>query len=306
MSSAQPSAGTSAPSAEPTPAITGLTGHILFTRAGGQYGDETVFVIGADGTGERRLSELGQSGGAFATRDGSRVTFVGFAPDGRLSTITSALDGSDQVVLPLPAGTLNLASGPLSPDGVWIMLEGFDEAHNEDSGIYVARAADGSDLRRVTERHFIPGDFSPDGNQLLLFGNEPGDPPKDGSLWIVNFDGTGLRQLTPDDTAVPCCFGYRWSPDGTKILFSSPDGSLWTIAPDGSDLTMVFDDPDDRYAITPTWSPDGSMILFGLDPTPDAFAHPHNGLYVVRADGTDLTLVLGGNDFKREPFWVSG
>ncbi|MEO6577356.1 MAG: hypothetical protein ABIO99_00420 [Candidatus Limnocylindria bacterium] len=290
----------------PTPAITGLTGHILFTRAGGQYGDETVFVIKADGTGEVRLSEFGQGSVPVAARDGSRVAFMGFAPDGRLTTITSNLDGSDKVVLPLPAGTLNLPNGPLSPDGTWIMLEGFDDAHNEASGIYVARAVDGSDLRRVTERHFIPGDFSPDGSQLLLFGNEPGDPPRPGSLWIVNFDGTGLRQLTADETSVPCCFGYRWSPDGSKILFSGPDRALWTIAPDGSNLTKVFVDPDGGYAITPTWSPDGSMILFGLDPTPDPFAHPNNGLYVIRADGTGLTLVLGGDDFKREPFWVSG
>jgi hypothetical protein len=47
------------------------------------------------------------------------------------------------------------------------------------------------------------------------------------------------------------------------------------------------------------------MILFALDPSANPFAHPVNGLYVIRADGTGLTLVLGGNDFKREPVWVS-
>lgn len=304
--SAPPPSATASTTASATPAITGLTGHILFTRAGGTYGDETVFVAKADGTDEHQLSGLGASGGPSALRDGSRITSFAVV-DGRGTAVTSKLDGSDKVVLPLPSGTMNLASGPLSPDGAYIMLEGFDDAHPELAGIYVARAADGGDLRRVTERHFIPGDFSPDGSQLLVFGNVEGDPPPAGSLWIVNFDGSGLRQLTPDATQVQCCFNYRWSPDGSKILFAGPQGILWTIAPDGSNLTQVFKDADRRYAITPTWSPDGSMIMFALDPSTESnpFAHPANGLYVIRADGTGLTLVLGGNDFKREPVWVS-
>jgi Tol biopolymer transport system component len=130
------------------------------------------------------------------------------------------------------------------------------------------------------------------------------NPPPPGSLWVLNFDGTRLRQLTPDATKVQCCFNYRWSPDGSKILFADPDGALWTISPNGSGLMKVFQDADGRYAVTPTWSPDASMILFALDPTPNPFAHPPNGLYVIRADGSGLTLVLGGDDFKREPVWV--
>jgi Tol biopolymer transport system component len=290
-----------------TPAITGLTGHILFTRAGGMYGDETVFVAVADGTGEKQLSDLGGGGGPWALTDGSRITYTTLSADQRATAVTSKLDGGDRVVLPLPSGTLNLGGGPLSPDGQWVMLEGFDDVHPDVAGIYVARAADGSELRRVTQRHFIPGDFSPDGKQLVVFGNAVvGEPPPPGSLWVLNFDGTGLRQVTPDATKVQCCSDYRWSPDGAKILFADPDGGLWTISPDGSNLTKVFQDASGRYAVTPTWSPDGSMILFALDPSANPFAHPINGLYVIRADGTGLTLVLGGNDFKREPVWVSG
>lgn len=289
---------------EATPAITGLSGRIVFTRAGGQYGDETVFIASMDGTNEHKLSEFDKSCCPWATVDGSRILIGAASPDGRITVQVSKPDGSDASILPLPVGTLNLGGGPFSPDGQWIMLEGFDDAHPEVSGIYMARAADGSDLRRVTKRHFIPGDFSPDGTKLLVFGNAAGNPPPPGSLWIANFDGSGLRQLTPTATQVQCCFNYRWSPDGSKILFASPDGSLWTIAPGGSSLTEVFQDAGGRYAVTPTWSPDGSMILFALDPTANPFAHPTNGLYVIRADGSGLTLVIGGTDFKREPVWL--
>ena len=89
-------------------------------------------------------------------------------------------------------------------------------------------------------------------------------------------------------------------------MFADSGGVLWTIAPDGSNLTQRFKDANGGYAITPSWSPDGSALIFALDPTPDPFAHPVNGLYVVGLDGSGLANLIGGNDFKREPVWVSG
>lgn len=295
-------------SASPSPAITALAGHIIFTRAGGGYGDETVFVAKADGTDEHRISELGTGCCPWATRDGSRLVVSANAPDGRVSTVAEDLDGSNRVVLPLPKGTLNLGSGPFSPDGTLVALEGFDPSHRAPEGIYLERASDGTGRKRVTTKEFIPGDFSPDGNQLLLFQsvNPKVEPPAHGSLWLVNVDGSGLHQITAAGTMAQCCFNYRWSPDGRKILFADEYGTLWTIAPDGSSLTQLFKDPAGRYAITPTWSPDGSMIMFALDPAPNPFSHPNNGMYVILANGSSLTQVIGGDDFKREPVWVSG
>ena len=286
---------------------TGLRGHILFTRAGGAYGDETLFVARADGTHQHRIGNVGVHCCPWATPDGSRIVFSGGAPDGRrVTTITARLDGSDRVLLPLPKGTLSLAAGPISRNGKTIAREGFDDKHPASAGIYLTRAADGAVLRRVTRTHFIPGDFSPDGRQLVLLRSSNGEPPPPGSLWVVNTNGTGLRRLTPANVQVECCFNYRWSPDGSSILFADSNGVIWRIAPDGSKLTQVFKDNNGRYAATPTWSPDGSLIMFALDPTPNPFEHPINGLYVTHADGSGLTEVIGGNNFKREPVWVSG
>jgi Tol biopolymer transport system component len=77
--------------------------------------------------------------------------------------------------------------------------------------------------------------------------------------------------------------------------------------PDGSGLTKLFEDADGRFAITPTWSPDGQFVMFALDPPgtlPIIDVAPPNGLFVVRADGTDLTLILSTDDWKREPDWA--
>ena len=293
------------PSTEPTPspAITGLSGRVVFTRAGGRFEDETLFVANIDGSDERQLSDFGETCCPWALADGSLLVRSGRAEDGRIAPVFSGLDGSDERVFPLPEG-LQFGSGPLSPDGTRVVLEGFTVPEFEGSSTYIADI-DGSHLEVLTEDHFIPSDFSPDGRSVLLFDNPESaeGPPPPGSLWLVDVDGSNLRQLTPDDTSVQCCSNSRFSPDGARIVFASPDGGLWTIAPDGSGLTEVFHEPG-KWAITATWSPDGSMLLFGLDPSPDPFSHPPNGLYVTRGDGSDLTLVIGGNDFKREPIWL--
>jgi Tol biopolymer transport system component len=283
-----------------------LPGRIVFARAGGSFGDETLFVARAEGTGQRRISRFGVTCCPWATRNRSRIVSSASGQGGRITAVTANLDGTQRVVLPLPKGTLSLASGPFSPGGKTIAREGFDDQRPANAGIYITRSSDGKVLRRVTRRHFIPGDFSPDGKRLVLFGNTDGQPPPPGRLWVVNTTGTGLRRLTPASIKVQCCSNYRWSPDGSRILFADADGIVWTIAPNGSKLTKVFKDGKGRYAITPTWSPDGFMIMFALDPSSNPFSHPSNGLFVMQSDGSGLRQVIGGNDFKREPVWVSG
>jgi hypothetical protein len=157
-------------------ASSGLRGHILFTRAGGPYGDETLFVAKANGTRQRRISKFGGACCPWATRDGSRIVVSHEARDGRVTALTARLNGTNQVVLPLPGGTLSLAAGPFSPDGRTLAREGFDDSHPAAAGIYLTRASDGATLSRVTQTHFIPGDFSPNGRQLLLSAAPLGSP----------------------------------------------------------------------------------------------------------------------------------
>jgi Tol biopolymer transport system component len=303
-SSPTPSATTSVP---PTPAITGLEGRIIYTKAGRSFGDETVFSANIDGSDEIQLSQLDRSGGPWATRDGSRINYSTANQDGRLTMVVSNVDGTDSALVPLPEGSLNIGSGPFSPDGQQVLREAFSDQDETLSGIYVSKV-DGAGIKRLTTIHYIAGDWSPDGQHILLFdNNDTGEgPPPAGALFVAEADGTNVVQLTPDDASVQCCFNYRYSPDGTKVLFANPDGSLWTIDSDGSNLTQVFKDPDGDWAITPTWSPDGKMILFALDPIANPFEHPLNQFFVTYADGTGLTQVLGtAQGFKREPVWVA-
>lgn len=307
--------GASAPaSAAASAARPHLAGRVVFLRAGGSLGDGTVFTAKADGTDEQRLSELGEACCVFATRDGERVLFSTFAPDRRVTVAIVNFDGSDRFLVPLPNGTLNLGPGPFSPDGTQIAFEAFEDPEQPQShGIYIG-SADGTNLVQITRGLDIPGDWSPDGSQVLFLRGNPTDLYLPLHLFVVNVDGTGERQLTADEVKVPCCWGYRWSPDGTRIVFADEAGVLWLINPDGSELTQLFVDEKvahiRRNAITPTWSPDGTQIMFGLSPTrsPADPSSPYdpapNGLYVIDADGSGLTLVIGDATFKREPSWV--
>ena len=218
----------------------------------------------------------------------------------------------DLTPLPRTDPTLNLVPSAWSPDGRRIAFEGWDDNDPTRTGIYTARLKDGSDLVRVTRRtdvpHDTPLDYSPDGKRILYFRSTHPDPDySDGSLWVVNTDGTHRRRITTEQT-LPNVWA-RWSPDGTRIVFAAERladrGPIWTVSPDGTNLTTVYEDADGRFAGYPDWSPDGSRIVFTLNPTNDEYAHVPNSVYVMSAHGTRLRLVDDRPTFKRAMEWVS-
>lgn len=284
-----------------------LRGHIVFTRAGGKYGDETVFYANADGSGQRRLSGLGATCCVRISKDGKRLLVAGQLGN-QVTTATMNIDGSGLTKIPLPDSSLNLGPGAWSPDGTQIAFQGWDDSNHARNGIYIANATNGGNLRRLTTDsayNDLPGDFSPDGTRLAFF-RESLTHQSVGSVWVIKLDGSGLRRVSPKALAVG--FGtIRWSPDGKNLLFASAhtarDGALWTIHPDGTHLLKVFQ-RGGRFPISPTWSPTGKQIMFALDPISDEHSHPPNGLYVIDKDGKHMRLVIGGANFKREPDWV--
>jgi serine/threonine protein kinase len=99
-------------------------------------------------------------------------------------------------------------------------------------------------------------DVSPDGKWLVLRSATPQE-----DLLLTRPDGSDLRQLTND---LARDRSPRWSPDGSRILFSSNRSGkyeAWTLRPDGSGLTQVTNLPD-QPVVNPFWSPDGRHIGF--------------------------------------------
>ena len=130
-------------------------------------------------------------------------------------------------------------------------------------------------------------------NQARVRSLSPGPYGAYGRIWIVGRDGSGLHQLTPENTdTTDYTFddSPTWSPDGTKVLYSH-NGKLWLINADGTAPTSLG-----ISGMYPAWSPDGSKI---------AFTWEANGTYAVflaDRDGTNvrqLTQPIQADEWAR-------
>jgi hypothetical protein len=141
--------------------------------------------------------------------------------------------------------------------------------------------------------------LSPDG-KWVAFVQVTNFDTREGGLFIVRTDGTGLRRLADDTFGA---YRPRWSPDGTKILVTknyhtAPE--LWLVPIDGV-ASALKSYPDGSFAWEGDWSPSGKQIVF-------KYFHPgddHNELRVMNADGTgERTLWVGSAGYTAEtPDW---
>jgi Tol biopolymer transport system component len=127
-------------------------------------------------------------------------------------------------------------------------------------GVLYSIPVTGGNARALTDPLLDPArpDWSPKGD-IVTFESYSGGTFH---IWAMKPDGTGIRQLTNGhgDDRDP-----RFSPDGTKIAFSSDrafKGSydVWVVDAATGQLTQKTSGPDDEYE--PAWSPDGSEIAF--------------------------------------------
>jgi Tol biopolymer transport system component len=197
----------------------------------------------------------------------------------------------------------------------------FDDASGQHRQIYIARA-DGSDIHRLvtSEDDDLKPRLSPDGRTVAFTRYTP----TVSNIFVVDIDGTGLREIDAASCVKPCGGDedVSWSPDGTQLavtraLFaddpltptSTPyNVALWVMHADGSgahQITLkghVCDGPcpggaqDDRAA----WSPDGKRLAFTRDTysTPEQF-----GIFTIAPDGSDLRQVTPGTMNADDPAW---
>ena len=160
-----------------------------------------------------------------------------------------------------------------------------------DSGLYVMNA-DGTEPRQLYEKDISRPQWSPDGQQILFTGWR-GSRGVQSQIFVINADGSGLRQLHPhnawNDSAV-------WSPDGTRITFESSQEAghyIYVVNADGTEVSKTFTGDSGH----PVWSPDGQRIAFEV--YEDYWSH----IFVMNADGSEVTMVTDDYLWNRNPSW---
>jgi Tol biopolymer transport system component len=115
-------------------------------------------------------------------------------------------------------------------------------------------------------------------DSMIAFSSDRDNPRGYNDIFVMKPNGSQVHNLT--NNPMSSDIFPAWSPDGTKIAFSSSrdgDSDIYVMDADGKNLIRLTRDPE--YDSIPNWSPDGRKI---------AFTSRRDGnfeVYVMNADG---------------------
>jgi Tol biopolymer transport system component len=298
-----------------------------FTSLGSVYvidasGGESVKVVPCDVLGCDEESRVLTASTSWSP-DGTRIAFTAWldvASNGNKPPVIYVAN-----VAATPAAVISTGVGGLSPS--WASAERSSESQERATAngpIYfrVGGGEGGSRIESIdpdgsgrlvvfpedSPVHYTRIDFSPDGTRIAFDNFLQGEY----GIETADSDGGNIVRLTDgvnDSWA-------SWSPDGTKIVFSSTrydpaiEGCLpgfpheyrcptdiYVMDVDGSNVVRLTDDPAGEFM--PRWSPDGSLIAFVREGDPGRY----EAIYTMRPDGTDVRRVSSGD--RGSDFWPS-
>jgi Tol biopolymer transport system component len=269
-----------------------------------------VLTMKADGSDPRQLTTTapgGESADPAWAREGNRIYFESDrAGNPHLFSINS--NGHD--VKQLTSGNgLEFTPSP-SPDGKLIAFDG-TTPDGTVQGIFLTDKHGGSSYSGFRQLTLSPAiatggfdtspNFSPDGTKVA-FQRLLSDSMA--AVFVVGVDGSGLKQLTPYSMNAEY---PRWSPDGTRLVFSSnPDNNfdqqdIWFVGADGNGLTQLTHGAPGNPSFEPDWSPDGRKIVFAHFLPTGFFTQ----VEVMDADGNNIHVIWQGADhsYDLRPDW---
>lgn len=256
-------------------------GEIVFSRIGDD-GRFHLYAAQPDGSGVRQITD-----------DATNDTDPAVSPDGRTIAYTRGSDGGSVVAtVPIEGGDVSWQTSDLvpaadpswSPDGTQLVYiaSGIDS-----SLLYVVRVNGGTprcicfgfERSESTGPALADPSWAPDGSRVAFAFGPVDAVAGRAATWdigLIDVEGTEMDPLVASerDDEAPA-----WSPDGTRIAFTRPGeqgDEVWTVAPDGTEETLVATAVEASLEPDLAWAPDGSALLvsdrlwiYRVDVTPE-------------------------------------
>jgi Tol biopolymer transport system component len=193
--------------------------------------------------------------------------------------------------------------------GVIIFNASSSDPRDRDTYVWVMNDDGTNKVQLASTRLAFEPNVSPDGTKIVFSKYiEPIQENKGRGLFIVNVDGSDLRQVTNagNEDGQP-----MWSPDGTRIAFtrcereSYPDSfrppfNIFVIDADGSNLTRITNTGENSE---PAWSPDGTKLAYiKYTETPNETPNFRYTFHIANADGSyPITINYAGEGVRWPP-----
>ena len=259
--------------------------------------DNAIYVMNADGSGPRRLTEYGNVEKAAWSPDSNRIAFL-FRSKGLRAgddLYVMSADGSRKIKL-----NGNISGSVMgfdwSPDSSQIVFairltDGFTSGSNQ--GTYIINA-DGTNLKKlICDRDVNFMKWSPDGGQIAFRV----DNDRRHELYTMSPDCSDINRITDfssyNSDIIPI---FYWSPDGSKIALNliHVTNELLVIDRNGSDSVKIVSGDELRGIIG--WTPDSSKILFLQQNSEEMDIH------IIDADGSsEANLTANLDDSITDP-----
>ncbi len=264
-----------------------------------------AFITSIDGNNEVYVMDAEGTNPVNMTRHTATEYSPSWSPDGRQLTFASSRANSQDIFAMdaqggNPTNLTNIQGSDLepawSPDGKQIAFVSWRDTNltTGTAQLYLMNPSGTNQVRLTFDTNYYRGpSWSPDSRQIAFWGG-----PGRSQIYVINANGTAMRPLTMDNLMPYENIHSAWSPDGTRIAFSSnrdDDYDIYVMNADGSNVTRLIDSPGDDFS--PAWSPDGMCITF------TSYRDGNAELYAMNADGSHQTRLTNSPATEASPAW---
>ncbi|HLO14584.1 MAG TPA: hypothetical protein VK206_07135 [Anaerolineales bacterium] len=265
-------------------------GRIIFTCTRGDYNQ--LCMINADGTGYQQLTDT-EANNYYPvySPSGASVVYASSQNGGVFDLFLFIFEGARLIRLTDHIG--NVISPSFSPDGSRILFAN-RAAEGPTSLWTVDTSGENADLLYAGPNTIVAADWAPVGHRIAFAMAV--DQPDAYEIFIMNDDGTDVRQLTRGLAGIGG--SIDWSPDGKHLLIyagSPGDKNIYLIDVDAQTAAQLTNGGNNAAC---SFSPDGQWIAFNSLRNND-----QADIFIMHTDGSNMRQVTTNPEPDWQPQW---